>query len=109
MHLAEFALRDFINLERSSGRQSVIAIDDLLPQDLAYATRGRHTQIWTGDVYRIIPILKHYRPDLDCRIYDVEMKGFGIIVGLDPSSTVLRDQYARIEADLAAGRWSFDW
>src|SRR5579862_7896129 len=106
LHLAEYALRDFINLERVADPHGIIAIDDLLPQDLAYATRERHTQIWTGDVYRIIPLLRHYRPDLDIRIYDIEMKGFGTITGLDPSSTLLRSRYRLIEEELSAGRWA---
>lgn len=107
MHAVEFALRDFMNLEKHAGPYSVIAIDDLLPQHMDYATRERNTQIWTGDVYRVIPILRHYRPDLDIKIYDVEMKGFGLVSRLDPSSRVLADNYAKIESEIAAGQWSF--
>jgi hypothetical protein len=105
MHLAEYALRDFINLERASHPLGVIAIDDLLPGDLAHASRDRNTQIWTGDVYRLIPLLRHYRPDLEVRVYDVAMKGFGLVTGLDPASTVLSDRLSNIEAELASGQW----
>ncbi|HVA26970.1 MAG TPA: class I SAM-dependent methyltransferase [Candidatus Baltobacteraceae bacterium] len=105
MHQVEFALRDFMNLERTSHAQGVIAIDDLLPGDLAYATRERKTQIWTGGVYRVIPTLRHYRPDLEIRIYDADMKGFGTVTHLDPSSNVLHEQYETIVADLSQGRW----
>jgi hypothetical protein len=105
MHLAEFALRDFINFESASHEGGLIAVDDLLPGDLAYASRERKTQIWTGDVYRIIPLLRHHRPDLEIRVYDVAMKGFGTITHLDPSSSVLRQRLKEIEAELNAGRW----
>ncbi len=105
LHQVEFALRDFMNLERNSHPAGVITIDDLLPGDMAYATRDRNTQIWTGDVYRIVPILREYRPDLEMKIYDVEMKGFCTITNLDPSSTVLRDRYPEIAAGIAAGKW----
>lgn len=105
LHQVEFALRDFINLERASHLRGIIVIDDLLPGDMAYATRERNTQIWMGDVYRIIPILRQYRPDLDIQVYDVEMKGFGTITRLDPSSTVLSDNYPAIEVAIAEGRW----
>lgn len=105
MHQVEFALRDFINLERSSHPGGIVAIDDLLPGDMAYTTRERNTQIWTGDIYRVISILREYRPDLDIRIYDVDMKGFSTITNLNPASTVLRDAYPEIAAALAQGKW----
>ena len=105
LHQVEFALRDFMNLERASHRTGIIAIDDLLPGDMAYATRERNTQIWTGDVYRIVPILREYRPDLNINIYDVEMKGFCTITNLDPASAVIRDRYPEIAAAIAAGKW----
>lgn len=107
LHLVEFALRDFMNLEKHAAANSVIAIDDLLPQHMDYTSRERNTRIWTGDVYRLIPILRHYRPDLEIRIYDIEMKGFGLVSQLDPSSGVLAANYAAIEADIHAGKWAF--
>ena len=107
LHLVEFALRDFMNLEKHASPDSVIVIDDLLPQHMDYASRQRNTTIWTGDVYRLIPILRHYRPDLDIRVYDVDMKGFGLVTRLDPSSNVLTANYGAIEADILAGKWSF--
>jgi hypothetical protein len=106
MHLVEHALRDFINLEKFSTPHSVIAVDDLLPQEMECASRERKTQVWTGDVYRLILVLRHYRPDLDIRVYDVDLKGFGLVANLDPASRVLIDNYAQIEAELASGKWS---
>jgi glycosyltransferase involved in cell wall biosynthesis len=50
-------------------------------------------------------VLKHYRPDLDIRIYDIEMKGLAIVSNLDPASRALADNYARIEAELSSGMW----
>lgn len=105
LHNAEVALRDFMNIERHAARTSVIAIDDILPEDLAYATRTRNTEIWTGDVYKVISILKRYRPDLRIDVFDVEMKGFCLISRLDPASSALGDKYGEIEADILAGRY----
>jgi hypothetical protein len=50
-----------------------------------------------------VPILR--RPELEIRIYDVELKGFGLITGLNPSSRVLLDELPKIDAELADGRW----
>lgn len=106
MHLVEYALRDFINLEKSSHAGGVIAIDDVLPQDIQHTTRVRETQAWTGDVYRLIPLLRHFRPDLDIRVYDVDLKGYCLVSNLDPSSTVLAHALPGIEARLAKGDWT---
>lgn len=106
MHHVEFALRDFMNLEKHASPSSVIAVDDVLPQQMVHASRTRTTQIWTGDVYRLVIILRHYRPDLAIRVYDVEMKGFAVISRLDPTSTILARDYAEIESQVVLGRWS---
>jgi hypothetical protein len=64
MHHAEFALRDFMNIERNSAPWSVIVFDDVLPENAQQALRARETEAWTGDVFRVEQILKVYRPDL---------------------------------------------
>jgi hypothetical protein len=64
MHHAEFALRDFINIERNSAPWSVIVFDDALPENHEQALRARATVAWTGDVFRVEQVLKRYRPDL---------------------------------------------
>lgn len=64
MHHAEFALRDFINIERNSAPWSVIVFDDTLPENHEQALRARATEAWTGDVFRVEQVLKKYRPDL---------------------------------------------
>lgn len=105
MHLSEFALRDFMNIENSSHRDGLIAIDDVLPDRMEYASRERNTKIWTGDIYRTVAILKEYRPDLDIRVYSIEMKGFCLVEGLDPGNTIIRDNLNHIESRIAAGDW----
>ena len=106
MHLSEFALRDFMNVEKSSHADGVIAIDDILPDRLEYASRERSTKIWTGDIYRTVGILREYRPDLDIRVYSVEMKGFCLVRGLDPGNRVIADDLDRIQSRIAAGDWT---
>jgi len=105
MHLSEFALRDFMNIEKSSHRDGLIAIDDVLPDRMEYASRERNTKIWTGDIYRTVAILMEYRPDLDIRVYSIEMKGFCLVRGLDPDSTIIGDNLDHIESRIAAGDW----
>jgi hypothetical protein len=100
MHLFEFALRDFINLERACGRDSVIAVHDCDPPNAEAAARERTTAFWTGDVWKLVLCLKRHRPDLDVAVVDVPPSGLGIVTNLDPGSTVLEERYARICEEL---------
>lgn len=96
LHLFEFALRDFINVERNSSARSVIVFDDMLPRTIVEAARVRHTAAWTGDVYPIIAVFAKYRPDLIVIPVDTQPTGLLLVMGLDPANTVLADNYAAI-------------
>ena len=99
MHLFEYALRDFINIEKHSDWASVIVFDDMLPRSIDEAARDRHTGAWTGDVYKLIEILARYRPDLVTVLVDTAPTGQLIVFGADPENTVLQDKYDEIMAE----------
>lgn len=96
MHLFEFALQDFISLEKSSDRDSVVLVHDCYPIDKESASRTRQTQMWTGDVWKLTVCLKEHRPDLQITTIDVPPSGLGVITNLDASSTLLADHYDEI-------------
>jgi hypothetical protein len=99
MHLFEFALRDFINIERACARDSVILIHDCVPIDAVTSARERTTSVWTGDVWKLVLVLKRLRPDLHIRTSDAGPSGLAIVSNLDPHSTVLPDQLDEIVED----------
>ncbi len=99
MHLFEFALRDFINVEKHSTWSTVVVFDDMLPRDVPEAARDRHTKYWAGDVYKLIPVLHRYRPDLKVIPLDTHPTGLLLVLGLDPTSTTLQDNYDEIIKD----------
>ncbi|GAA1710083.1 hypothetical protein GCM10009809_03030 [Isoptericola hypogeus] len=98
MHLFEFALRDFMNVEKHSRWSTVVVFDDMLPRDVDEAARGRHTKAWTGDVFWVAEVLRAYRPDLTVFPVDTRPTGVVVVTGLDPDSTVLEDAYDEILA-----------
>ena len=100
MHLAEFALRDFMNVEKRMARTGVVALDDMLPRNPLEAARDRRTGLWAGDVYKLHRVLKTYRPDLTLVPLNVHPTGTYLVFGLDPDSTVLDEHYDEIEATL---------
>jgi hypothetical protein len=97
MHLFEFALRDFINVERETDWTSVVVFDDMLPRNVEEAARDRLTKAWTGDVYKVIPTLREYRPDLVLLPVDTEPTGLLLVLAPDRASKVLHDEYDAIE------------
>ena len=97
MHLAEYALRDFMHMEKHMAPGGVILLDDMLPRNSLEAYRIRRTHNWTGDVYKVHQVLQAYRPDLIVIPVNTGPTGSYLIVGLDPSSIVLDDHYATIE------------
>jgi tetratricopeptide (TPR) repeat protein len=97
LHHFEALLKDFINFERSSHRNSIAVLHDCLPTNLQMTSRAPpgHGD-WTGDVWRILPTLKKYRPDLRILLLDCPPTGLVVCYGLDPTSTVLQDKFSDI-------------
>jgi hypothetical protein len=93
MHRFEYALRDFMNLERFCGDDATILIHDCYPNDRESSAREPVPGWWSGDVWKLIVCLKQYRPDLVISVVDCPPTGLGIVTNLDPTSTVLQDSY----------------
>jgi capsular polysaccharide biosynthesis protein len=113
--LLEVMLRDFCDLERHCRPGSVVLFNNCLPIDGAMAGRdpeeltrragSAHPDWWTGDAWKLLPILRSYRPDLTLHLFDAQPSGLLAVTGLDPASTVLADGFDAIVTryrDLAA-------
>lgn len=96
MHLVEFALRDFMGVERVANPRTVVAFDDMLPRNQHEALRDRNPGDWTGDVWKVHPILARHRPELQWLLVDTFPTGILLVWGLDPANTVLTDRYDEI-------------
>jgi len=105
MHLIEYLLRDFINTERHSNPDGVIAIHDCCPYNHDMTTRdldNAPAEAWTGDVWKIIPILQAYRPDLKLTVLGCEPTGLLLVSNLNPRSRKLSSNYDKIIQDWAS-------
>jgi hypothetical protein len=89
LHHFEFALRDFINIERYCTPASTILVHDCYPLDESTAGRERIYDFWSGDVWKLVVCLKRYRPDLSIHTIGTAPTGLAVIRNLDPASTVL--------------------
>lgn len=93
MHLFEFALRDFMNVERLLGNDAIVVVDDIFPNHPAQARRERVTRAWTGDVWRLVKTLQVHRPDLTLCMLDTAPTGLLVIVSLRPENRLLWQRY----------------
>ena len=113
MHTFEYALRDFYNAERLSHGGTLIVLHDCLPVDGPMIERVEEVAVekcrnplydsfWTGDVWKLISILRDTRPDLQVVGVDCPPTGLLCVTKVDPSSRVLRHNYLEIVRKYAA-------
>ena len=106
-HTFEYLLRDFANTESICATNSLICLHDCLPlndtmtirdsqKSLTESANTRLANLWTGDVWKIIPILQQYRPDLELVMIDCSPTGVVCVTNLDPGSVVLQSHYLEI-------------
>jgi len=97
MHLAEYALRDLINVERYTTPASVIVLDDMLPRTVEEARRDRASGgpkgAWAGDVYKVTESVRKLRPDLVCLEVDTRPTGTLVLLLPDAHATELSAAY----------------
>jgi hypothetical protein len=106
MHRCEFALRDFINLERLCTPASTILVHDCYPLNRLTSERERRTLFWSGDTWRLVVALKRYRPNLRVHTIAAPPTGLALVRGLDPASRVLEERHDGIVTEMLATDFS---
>lgn len=101
MHRIEYLLRDFIATEKASHPDGVILMHDTNPKDHMMTKRFYEditdgSKSWTGDVWKIVPILQRFRPDLTVTMLDCKPTGLLMVTGLNPKNTTLKRKYDAI-------------
>jgi hypothetical protein len=111
LHRFEFLLRDLIGAEAACHPRSLILLHDCLPLNPRMALRqyrpgdpseGDTVYFWTGDVWKLLPILQEYRPELRLHVLDCPPTGLIAITRVDPASRILADCYYDIVDQHAA-------
>jgi hypothetical protein len=107
MHRFEYLLRDFSNIERHCRKNSIICLHDCLPPTLEMTVRedrgstlsAKYRGYWTGDVWKVVPILKKARPDLKIIFVDCPPTGLVICTNLDPANEGLKSDYFELVSE----------
>lgn len=104
-HHFEQLLRDLSNTEKHSHHKTIVTLHDCCPVNIEMANRETNydrridrptRRWWTGDVWKLLPILREFRGDLDVTILDCPPTGLVIIRNLDADSEVLTNAYEEI-------------
>lgn len=101
LHVFNQVLRDFMNIERNSTRQTVIVFHDCYPINELTQRAQRDSFFWTGDPWKIVPCLKKWRPDLEVMTIKTQPSGLAMVLGADPNNRVLHDHYAEAETEFS--------
>lgn len=109
--LVEQWLRNFIAVEAACRPTSCVILPDCLPLNPRMAERSFRVDesepawmrgFWTGDVWKLLPILHRYRPDL--RIFTLDCSPCGLVCcsNLDPQSGKLAQVAAQALDEMEA-------
>ncbi|MGA3210477.1 MAG: class I SAM-dependent methyltransferase [Terriglobales bacterium] len=97
LHLFEQTLQDFMNLERTATRKSLILLHDCIPLDAVTCARDRTTHFYSGDVWKAVHCLRRMRPDLKLTIVRTAPTGLCLVGNLNPASEVMSSAYEEIK------------
>ena len=98
MHLAEYALRDVINVARHAHPATVVVLDDMLPRNHAEASRDRRRGhgAWAGDVFKVLDVLRSTSPELAVIEVDTAPTGVAVVLGLAAAHEALLSAYDEV-------------
>jgi len=102
LHHYDQVLRDFINIEKHSTKDTVVLFHDVFPVVPETATRDWNTFYWAGDTWKFMHIINKYRTDLVARTIPTFPTGLGFVTNLDNLSTVLEDNFDLIVKEYSA-------
>ncbi len=94
LHHFDQTVRDIYNAEKHSHAKTLICCHDIHPIHSKSASRERVNNLWSGDVWKTLPILQEHRPDLTLSYVPCFPSGLLLITGLDPESRKLQDTEA---------------
>jgi tetratricopeptide (TPR) repeat protein len=107
LHVFDQALRDFMNVEKYSHPNTVVVIHDCLPLDSASSNPNRTTNFWSGDPWKVMAVLRKFRPDLTCFTLPTSPTGLGVVTNLNAGNRVLHESYDEIIASYQEK--DYDW
>ena len=102
LHHFEVALADVLAVERHAHPDTVVLVHDVVPIDATTAARERTTAVWSGDVWKVVVLLRRHRPDLTVTTLDVAPTGMAVITGFGAAEPPgMADRHGWVDAAVA--------
>lgn len=97
MHLVEYALRDWLNVQKLMRPGGIIVFDDVLPYNAEIATRTQPPGDWTGDVWKLFYILMQEYSE-EPLLVDTTPTGTMVLLDVNPRPSLLEDEDKLLDA-----------
>lgn len=81
LHHFEAVVEDFKGAEECCAPHSIMLFHDTIPKNAETSTQVEDPQFWTGDVWKLVPLLLEYRPDLTIFTIGCPPSGLTVIQG----------------------------
>ncbi|HXT20740.1 MAG TPA: hypothetical protein VN923_08330, partial [Thermoanaerobaculia bacterium] len=82
-------------------------IHDCYPFDRRSAERERHRVFWSGDVWRVVVLLKKYRPELVIHTIATGPTGLTVVRNLNPESRLIFERHDELCREFLALDYSY--
>ena len=103
----ERVLGDVAKLEQAANRDSVILLGGCYPLDEESASRESRNTFASGDVWRLVVLLKKYRPDLQINTIGTAPTGLTVIQNLNPESGFAQADHGAMVTEMMALPYSY--
>lgn len=102
LHVFDFALRDYFNVEKFCHAESLVLLDDCIPPNEIASRPNRETVLWAGDVWKVLAVLEEIDPSIEITLIDIEPAGLAALRRVRPdrglSSVEISEIVARFNA-----------
>lgn len=97
LHRYEAIVEDFCHAEKQCTPNSIMLLHDTIPLSEETSTPVCHTSFWTGNVWKIVPAILKFRPDLTLFTIGCPPSGLTVIRGFGKNAGLSREVIKEFE------------
>ncbi len=102
LHTFDQTFRDIANIARHCDSDSVVLVHDVFPVHAKMALRDRAMPFWTGDVWKIAPMITALMPEVEMLTIPTYPSGLMVLKNLAGSRDIDPERWRSLEAEMMA-------